>query len=59
MTSPRQRSSEVTYFAEGRPQLSVKNPAFTILPGDRDDTGTLKSIMAKSGSFGTWRALFR
>ena len=40
-------------------QNSPKNPALAIPPGARDVAGTSTSTMAKSGSLGTWRALFR
>src|SRR5262245_59163323 len=40
-------------------QCSPKKSAATTPPGARDETGTLTSITAQSGSFGTWRALFR
>ena len=51
--------SSVCYLVAGSPQVSVKNPAVTILPGALGETGTSMSITAKSGSLGTWRALFR
>jgi hypothetical protein len=38
---------------------SPKNPALAIPPGAREETGTLISTIAQSGSFGTCRALFR
>ncbi len=50
---------KVVCFAAGTAQSSVKKPAVTIPPGDRDDAGTFLSTTAKSGSLGTWRALFR
>ena len=51
--------ARLNYLAAGRPQVSVKNPAVTMPPGARDDTGTSTSTTAKSGSLGTCRALFR
>src|SRR5438093_657089 len=38
---------------------SSKNPARAIAPGAREEIGTLRSTIAQSGSFGTWRALFK
>src|SRR5262245_14156725 len=43
----------------GNSHFSVKKPAPTIPPGARELTGTFTSTTAKSGSFGTCRALFR
>ena len=38
---------------------SSKNPASTTLPGFTASGAVLRSSMAQSGSFGTWRALLR
>src|SRR5262249_55928304 len=47
------------FLRSGKPQVSVKNPAVTMPPGAREEAGTSRSTTAKSGSLGTWRALFR
>lgn len=39
--------------------FSPKNPASTILPGQRLLGGVVRSTIAQSGSLGVWRALFR
>ena len=41
-----------TYLPAGTAQSSLKNPAVTIPPGDRDDTGTFDVDDGEVGQFG-------
>jgi ribosome recycling factor len=47
------------YFAGFSSHRSPKKPASTTRPGQRELGGVFTSTTAQSGSFGTWRALFR
>src|SRR5262249_12901453 len=47
------------HLGPGSSHFSVKKPAPTMPPGARELTGMFTSTTAKSGSFGTCRALFR
>ena len=47
------------YLTFGMPQASSKKPAVTIPPDARAVGGISTSMTAKSGNFGTCRALFR
>jgi hypothetical protein len=42
----------LNYFTDATLQFSLKNPAVTTQPGDRDDTGASISITVKPGNFG-------